>query len=130
MKEFSTMSVVDFLTKIVRAGERRQAPPRYRVEIENVQENLGPAPEVALLLANIKAASPSWRSCAVTAVREPTRMFPIGSCTCRTKVYGAQYHTTEIVTPPPRHGARAGQVRRLYRGNHRRRHREEMGAIT
>jgi len=93
------------------------------------EENIDPRPEVAFLLANLKAPCPTWRSCA--------RMPGAGRRGCSVQapapveqVYGAQYHTAEIVTRLRALAPVAGQARRLYRGNHRRRHREEMGAVA
>jgi hypothetical protein len=98
MHEFSTMSVVDFLAKIVVRERDGRPRPRYRVEIENVPENLDPRPEVALLLANIKAALPELErlrgDCRARADEDvPYRLLHLSN-----KVYWAQHHTTAIVT--------------------------------
>jgi len=102
MKEFSTMSVVDFLAKIIVQERDGKPRPRYTLEIETVS----PAEESpddsrfgeALLLANLKAALPELErlrgDCRARADEDvPYRLLHLSN-----KVYWAQHHTTEIVT--------------------------------
>ena len=62
------------------------------------EENIDPRPEVALLLANLKAALPDLEKLRGECRARDDEDVPYRLLHLSNKVYGAQHHTTEIVT--------------------------------